>query len=74
MAVCFRLNTIQEEINVLQERYEQAKNIYEKIGINTDEALKKLKEIPISIHAYNEIMTKTTEIYFKLGYDVAKRF
>ena len=37
---------------MLQERYEQAKAIYEKIGINTDEVLKVLKGIPISIHCW----------------------
>jgi len=37
---------------MLKERYEQAKEIYEKIGVNTDEALKSLKEIPISIHCW----------------------
>jgi len=35
-----------------QNRYEQAKQMYEKIGINTDEALKTLKAIPISIHCW----------------------
>jgi len=34
------------------ERYKQAKEMYEKIGINTDEALKALKEIPISVHCW----------------------
>jgi len=37
---------------MVQKRYEQAKEIYEKIGVNTDEALKALKEIPISIHCW----------------------
>ena len=37
---------------MLQERYEQAKVMYEKIGINTDEVLKELKNIPISVHCW----------------------
>lgn len=37
---------------MLNDRYAGAKAIYEKIGINTDEALKNLKEIPISIHCW----------------------
>lgn len=37
---------------MLQERYEQAKKIYQNIGINTDDVLKQLKEIPISIHCW----------------------
>jgi len=37
---------------MLQERYKQAKEMYAKFGINTDEALKALKEIPISIHCW----------------------
>ena len=37
---------------MLLDRYAQAKKIYEKIGINTDEALKALKDIPISIHCW----------------------
>ena len=35
-----------------QERYESAKEIYKKIGIDTDEALKKLQSIPISMHCW----------------------
>ena len=37
---------------MIQTRYEQAKEIYAKFGINTDDALKALKEIPISIHCW----------------------
>jgi len=37
---------------MLQERYEQAKEMYKKIGIHTDEALTALKKIPISIHCW----------------------
>ena len=35
-----------------QQRYESAKEIYKKIGIDTDEALKKLQSIPISMHCW----------------------
>jgi len=35
-----------------QTRYEQAKEIYKEIGVDTDAALKALKEIPISIHCW----------------------
>ena len=37
---------------MLIERYEQAKEIYHKIGVDTDVALAALKEIPISIHCW----------------------
>jgi len=37
---------------MLQVRYDGAKEIYAKFGINTDDALKTLKEIPISIHCW----------------------
>jgi len=37
---------------MIQERYEQATKIYEKIGIDTDYAVKALTEIPISIHCW----------------------
>ena len=35
-----------------QTRYEQAKEIYKEIGVDTNAALKALKEIPISIHCW----------------------
>ena len=35
-----------------RERYEQAKLIYKKLGIDTDVALEKLKQIPISMHCW----------------------
>lgn len=34
------------------ERYESAKEIYAKIGVNTDEAVKKLQNIPIAMHCW----------------------
>jgi len=37
---------------MLQARYEQAKEIYKEIDVDTDAALKTLKEIPISIHCW----------------------
>ena len=45
-------NILKEQMNMLQERYEQAKEMYAKFGINTDEALTALKGIPISIHCW----------------------
>lgn len=36
----------------IKERYESAREIYAKIGIDTDEALKKLDTIPISMHCW----------------------
>jgi len=47
-----KLNITREQGKMLQERYEQAKKIYQNIGINTDDVLKQLKEIPISIHCW----------------------
>ena len=35
-----------------KERYESAREIYKKIGVDTDAAIKKLKEIPISMHCW----------------------
>ena len=37
---------------MLQVRYDQAKEIYKEIGVDTDAALKALKEISISIHCW----------------------
>lgn len=37
---------------MIKERYEQAKIIYEKLGIDTELALEKLKQIPISMHCW----------------------
>jgi len=36
----------------LKERYEAAKEQYGKLGVNTDEALETLKNIPISMHCW----------------------
>ncbi len=33
-------------------RYESAKQIYAKLGVDTDAAIKKLKEIPVSLHCW----------------------
>lgn len=35
-----------------QERYEDAKKIYQAHGVNTDEAIRRLKEIPVSLHCW----------------------
>ncbi len=34
------------------QRYESAKEIYKKLGVDTDEAIKKLKEIPVALHCW----------------------
>ncbi len=36
----------------LEQRYESAKEMYEKIGVDTDAAIEKLKNIPISMHCW----------------------
>ena len=36
----------------IKERYEEAKEIYRKIGVDTDAALKALDMIPISMHCW----------------------
>jgi L-rhamnose isomerase len=36
----------------IKERYESAREIYKKIGVDTDAAVKALKEIPISMHCW----------------------
>ena len=35
-----------------KERYESAKELYKKIGVDTDAAIAKLKEIPVSLHCW----------------------
>ncbi|HWT75635.1 MAG TPA: L-rhamnose isomerase [Mobilitalea sp.] len=35
-----------------KERYESAKQIYEKLGVDTEEAIKKLQSIPIAMHCW----------------------
>ena len=35
-----------------KERYESAKEIYAKHGVDTDAAIAKLKEIPVSLHCW----------------------
>ncbi|SFG63064.1 L-rhamnose isomerase [Lachnospiraceae bacterium C7] len=35
-----------------QERYQSAKEIYKKYGVDTDAAMEKLKEIPVSLHCW----------------------
>jgi len=37
---------------MLKKRYEEAKQIYAQVGIDTDQVLAQLKEIPISIHCW----------------------
>ncbi len=36
----------------LQDRYESAKEIYAKYGVDTDAAIEKLKDIPVSLHCW----------------------
>ena len=36
----------------LQERYEDAKKQYAAIGVNTDEAIERLMEVPVSLHCW----------------------
>ena len=36
----------------LQERYEDAKKQYAAIGVNTDEAIERLMEAPVSLHCW----------------------
>ena len=36
----------------LEQRYESAKDMYKKIGVDTDAAIEKLKNIPISMHCW----------------------
>ncbi len=36
----------------MQNRYESAKEAYAKLGIDTDAAIKKLKEVPVSLHCW----------------------
>ena len=33
-------------------RYEETKKLYEHYGVNTDAAIKKLAEIPVSVHCW----------------------
>ena len=40
------------EIIMSKERYEQAKQMYAAIGVDTDAAIKQLSEIPISMHCW----------------------
>ena len=35
-----------------KERYESAREIYRQAGVDTDEALKILKDIPVSMHCW----------------------
>ena len=35
-----------------KERYEAAKEMYAKLGVDTDAAIAKLKEIPVSLHCW----------------------
>ena len=35
-----------------RERYESAKKIYQKLGVDTEKALELLKEVPISMHCW----------------------
>lgn len=39
-----------------KERYESAKEIYGKIGVDTDKVLETLKSVPISMHCWQGMM------------------
>lgn len=44
---------MQEDIKMkVQERYESAKEMYASIGVDTDQAIKVLKEAPVSLHCW----------------------
>ena len=36
----------------VKERYESAKEIYAKIGVDTDKAIETLKKAPVSLHCW----------------------
>jgi L-rhamnose isomerase len=38
--------------NAIEKRYELAREQYAQLGVNTDQALKRLKDVPISIHCW----------------------
>ena len=42
----------------VKERYESAKEIYAKIGVDTDKAIETLKKAPVSLHCWQEMMSK----------------
>lgn len=44
----------------VEARYEEAKARYAEIGVNTDEALKKLQEVKISMHCWQGMMSKAS--------------
>ena len=39
-------------MNMIEKRYNQAKEIYKEIGVDTDKAIETLKSVPISIHCW----------------------
>ena len=39
-------------VDMLQQRYESAKETYAKIGVDTDAAIQKLKTVPVSLHCW----------------------
>ena len=39
-----------------RERYESAKERYAEIGVDTDQAIARLKEIPVSLHCWQGMM------------------
>src|SRR4051794_26753772 len=38
--------------NAIEKRYEMAREQYAQLGVNTDQALKRLKDVPISVHCW----------------------
>ena len=40
----------------MKARYEARKELYAKMGVDTDKALETLKNIPISMHCWQEMM------------------
>ncbi len=44
--------TLKEVIKLAEKRYEEAKKIYAKFGVDTDKAIEKLKDIPLAVHCW----------------------
>lgn len=44
--------------NIINENYERAKEIYASFGVDTDRVLEEIKNIPVSIHCWQETMWK----------------
>ncbi len=44
--------SIKERVVIMNQRYQSAKDIYKKYGVDTDAAIEKLKNIPVSVHCW----------------------